>query len=569
MIFNELKLLIPILIVIILFCFITLRTNSNFFKFIEDYWFFKKSKYAVASNFFYLLGVILILISLLDLRGHEESITGKTSDKQTMIMIDSSASMLSEDVRPNRFQKAILLARHYVKKAVGQKIAISVFSDSQKILVPFTDDYDLIQARLGMLETLQLGNGGTSLNLAIQESVQYFKSTSKEVVGNILIFTDAEETDGAVELKLPEGINIGIVGVGTAKGGLIPTRNARNEFIGNKTHKGSPVVTKLDESYLKKLSTIIKDYKYWIATSYTLPTEEIINFFNRKFDLKQSKKDYKIRPVLFYYTLIPGILILIISFLLKFKKTFIAPLLLILTFNSYAVGNAEEKKPVKSEQTKKLEDLLAKGELEKEGSMALASSLLKDGFSKDAENLYEENIEKEISEDNIENQFNLGTAKLKNQNVEGAIDKYKEILDFLDNNKIANENLEKELKLNILKALKSSSSGKGKGEGKDKNKDKDDSKDKNKDKSDEGEKSDNKDDKQNNDEKNDKEDQNKDNENNEKDSKPKNENEQEKKDRQNKIPALLKQLINDDNQLQKKLIDGKTTKRKKSEAKDW
>ena len=71
---------------------------------------------------------------------------------KTIILVDSSASMLAEDVRPNRFKKALLLVKHYVKKAVGQQISLVVFSDNQKRIIPFTDDIDLINARLERLE---------------------------------------------------------------------------------------------------------------------------------------------------------------------------------------------------------------------------------------------------------------------------------------------------------------------------------------------------------------------------------------------------------------------------------
>ena len=54
-----------------------------------------------------------------------------------------------------------------------------------------------------------------------------------------------------------------------------------------------------------------------------------------------------------------------------------------------------------------------------------------------------------------------------------------------------------------------------------------------------------------------------------KDEGDKKESEAEKNARKKKLPALLKQLMNDDNKLQKRMIDAKTTKRKTSEQKDW
>ena len=41
------------------------------------------------------------------------------------------------------------------------------------------------------------------------------------------------------------------------------------------------------------------------------------------------------------------------------------------------------------------------------------------------------------------------------------------------------------------------------------------------------------------------------------------------KDAQKKVPALLKQLMSDDNQLQKEFIDAQTRKRSRTNRKDW
>ena len=54
-----------------------------------------------------------------------------------------------------------------------------------------------------------------------------------------------------------------------------------------------------------------------------------------------------------------------------------------------------------------------------------------------------------------------------------------------------------------------------------------------------------------------------------KDEGDKKESKQEKAERQKKLPALLKQLMSDDNKLQKKMIDAKTLRRKASDEKDW
>ena len=580
---------IIVLLASVLWIFYSYRQNKKFAKWVQDHWFYKLSFYSTLSIAMQVFGVILLMLAMLDLRGPEKLIQSQVSNQKTLILIDTSASMFVEDVRPNRFEKALLLVKHYVKKSIGQKISIAVFSDFQKTIVPFTDDIDLIEARIDSLKDLNLNRGGTSLSLAIQEGVQNFQVAEGGSTGNILVFTDAEETDGGIDLTIPETMSVGIVGIGTRKGGPVPMRNDRGEFIRNKTFQGELVVSKLDETFLKKFGEDIPYFKFWIATSYTLPTNDILNFFNRSHQLKLSKNNYRIRPVEAHKLLIPAMLLLSLGYLLKFFPTYLA-LCLLLGFNSQtfaqinspltggvvpgmedlAKKQGEKKGPVKSEETLDLEKRFANGELSDEGVNYLASKLLEDGFVEDSAALYKENLKEDIKDENIAHHFNHASAMLQNEKQKAkAIEKYKDLLDYIEKNpKEDYEKIEKTAKLNILKSFKQNQGGGGKGEDDKEKKDQ-------KDKSSEQNKSDGKGDPKDKDEKgkdgkDEKKEQEKPKEDmRRKDEGDKKESEAEKNARKKKLPALLKQLMNDDNKLQKRMIDAKTTKRKTSEQKDW
>ena len=588
-----------IAIIILSYTWLILKNNTKFFNWVKDHWFYSRSKKHKLSTYFYLIGVSLLLLSLLDLRGPEVKISAKTSDQRTIILIDNSSSMLVEDVRPNRFNKALFLAKHYLKRAVGQKVSVIVFSDGQKKIVPFTDDYNLIEARLETLKDLDLNRGGTGLTLAIQESIQYFKSTSEDVSGNILLFTDAEETDGGITLDIPKGISVGVVGIGTSKGGPIPVRNSRGVFKGNKKFEGKVVISKLDNDYLKNLGKKISNYSYWVATSYSLPTQEIVDFFSRIHTEKNKKNDFRIRPVWANYLMIPGIIFLCFSFLLSRGKIFILTSLLLLSITSFAQVNIpgmpditkgspeEPKEPVKSEKTLRLEEAFVQGKLDDDGKKALAYNLLQDGFPKDSISLYDEILDEKITDENLPHKFNQATAELQDKGQSGAINKYNQILKHIQNsghNK--NDKIADMAKKNILKALQSGGQGSGKKEDEEESDDqedgdKNDSKGKSGDKKDSDKKDKSKDGKKSEDKKDQDGKDGKDNKNEDKkpdDGKDKKEKKKqeskpetgkEKKKRKKKLPTLLKQLISDDNNLQKKMIDAKTTERKGRQKKDW
>lgn len=597
MTFLNTKYLLIIIPIILIFVYLNYKLDRTFYNWIKDHWFYKRTKANKISFCLYLASVSLLIIALLDLRGPVENIEGKVSSQKTIILIDSSSSMLTEDVRPNRYKKALLLIKHYVKKAVGQQISLVVFSDGTKRIIPFTEDIDLIEARINSIEKLTLKKGGTALSLAIQESIQFLKNNSEDnsyFTGNILLITDAEETQDALDLNIPDNISVAVIGVGTKKGGTIPIRNSQGTFQRNKRFKGADVVSKLDESFLQKLGNKIKNYKYWIATSYSIPTEEILSFFNKKHKLKESNSSFKIQPVLSEYLLIPAVILFILSILLKYPRQFhIVKLLLVVSLISISSLRAEDNEPKKSSKTIELENKLINNNLEKQGKLVLGSSLLQDGFSKESETLYEENLQSSINENNKEHHFNYATSLLKNGKIGNGIKKFQNITDYLDRNpSVNNKKLSKSIKENILKAfLSQQGGGKGKKQNKEdknqsnQNDNKDNKQDqsgddkKNKDSSDKNNKSDNK--KKDNEQGNEK---NKDKENHKNQNKDKKEDgkrdkknnkkqdqssEKNDKKKPEKLPAILKQLKSQDNQLQKKLIDAKTIKRKSRDQKDW
>jgi Ca-activated chloride channel family protein len=299
--------------------------NRSFFKWIKTYWFYEQTWLSKFSNLLYYISILLFLLSLLDLRGPEKKIKGALPDQRTIIVLDSSLSMLCEDVRPSRFIKAIQLARHFVKNSAGHQIAIVIFSDTQKRILPFTDDIDLVDSRLAALEKTNAIGGGSSIAQAVSEAAGYFETDGdegKDSTGNILLFTDAEEGDGDFKISLPNNINLAVVGVGTASGGNIPIRWEDGSFKGYKMKKNDPVVTKLDESFIKSLGKNVKSFSYWIANSYSLPTDEILNFFRGTYNKAHSAGDMRVRPVYSHYILIPAVLFYALSIIIGRFATF-------------------------------------------------------------------------------------------------------------------------------------------------------------------------------------------------------------------------------------------------------
>ncbi|MBL6990015.1 MAG: VWA domain-containing protein [Bacteriovoracaceae bacterium] len=469
------------LLIFLLFIFFQMRRDRLYSKWIYKYWFLVRSIKNKISSILYYLAFFILLLACLDFRGEEQSIKGEIPDQKTIILIDASASMLTEDVSPNRYNKALLLAKHFVKRAVGHKIAIVVFSNIQKRVIPFTDDIDLLNSRIQALEKVDIRRNGSNIFNAIKESLIYFNvQETRNINGNLLIFTDFEDTSSTRGLRrgeIPNSLNVAVVGIGTLNGGLIPLRSQTGVLERHKRYKGKNVVSKLDEKALKRLGGNIKNFKYWVSQSLTLPTEEVINFFRSKFKKKLRNSEYKIRPVYAKYLVVPALLLIIISLIFKMSNTFTSTVIVTI----YILSNLIYSTPLAAKDkylTKKIEDYKQKmrnGMLDRSGRLKLAEYLLRNKKEKEALEIYEENISKK-GKHTKQTLFNYGTALLASGEIKKAKDLYQSILDKLPKTKDKKDlALIDSIRKNVLLTLKSKLNKKDKKKkGKKKEKDKSD-----------------------------------------------------------------------------------------------
>lgn len=564
--------LIPIVICILLIIFFIFKIEKKYYQWIEHTWFLKRNKLSKIAQVFYFISIALFLLSLLDLRGPEQKMAGETSEQNTILMIDSSLSMLAEDVRPNRFEKAIFIARHFIKNSAGHKISVVVFSDTHKKLVPFTSDRDLLDARISALRDIGVSGGGTGIRQAIQESIGYFSGKDIETAsGNIVLLTDAEETDLGFNLKVPESVSLALIGLGTVKGSTIPIRDGSGISRGVKKFKGQAVITKLAENVLKKIVSEVKYAKYWIASSYSLPTNSILSFFEKSMNSRLSEEDIVIKPVLNQYILIPALVFLFLASIIKIKSPYVLSLFLAFLFSFNLKGQEDSEKPKLTKEqleaqvriNKYLEKWKGKS-LSKREKMGLASQYLKLKDATKASNILDKELNSEVTDENKLDFFNSATADLQQKKIKSAAKKLKALKSYLNENQSSdNDELLKKVRENTLLAIKKSKQQKkvDKKKNKDKKKDKDDKKNgssKNKNK---------KDDQKGQEDKKNKQSSSGDNKEDKQNDKSKG---KPKKKKPRKMTGLLKQLLDEDRNLQKKLLDTSTNKKNKSrEKKDW
>src|SRR5437588_10082924 len=173
-----------------------------------------------------------------------------------LFAVDTSRSMLSNDVAPNRLERVKLAAQDLITELQGDRVGLIAFAGRAFLQAPLTIDYDAAVESINDLDTKTIPEGGTNISEAIALATQTF---GKSAMGNraLIIFTDGEELSGdavnAAKKAADAGVKIFTVGVGTAQGSLIPVEG-KNEAGFVKDAKGQVVKSKLDENRLREIA---------------------------------------------------------------------------------------------------------------------------------------------------------------------------------------------------------------------------------------------------------------------------------------------------------------------------
>ncbi len=204
-----------------------------------------------------LVGIALALVSLAKPRWGYTYEEVKRKGLDLIIAVDTSRSMLANDVQPNRLERVKLAAQDLITELRGDRVGLIAFAGRAFLQAPLTIDYDAAVAALTELDTNIIPEGGTNISEAIDLAV---KTYGKSAIGNraLIIFTDGEELAGdavkVAKAAADAGVRIFTVGVGTPEGSLIPLTQAGGGTSFVKDSSGQVVKSKLDEKRLREIA---------------------------------------------------------------------------------------------------------------------------------------------------------------------------------------------------------------------------------------------------------------------------------------------------------------------------
>jgi Ca-activated chloride channel family protein len=187
---------------------------------------------------------------------HWENINRRGNE--VVFAIDTSRSMLTPDVKPNRLTRAKLAIDDMARQLDGDGIGIVAFAGSAFLTCPLTLDYNAFHQSLDAIDIHTIPRGGTNIPSAILEA----RAALRRRPGSdriLILVTDGENLEGdaltaAQEAAKQDGLKIYTVGMGTAQGDLIPLP----QDLGGgsvKDETGAFVRSHLDEAGLKAIAS--------------------------------------------------------------------------------------------------------------------------------------------------------------------------------------------------------------------------------------------------------------------------------------------------------------------------
>jgi Ca-activated chloride channel family protein len=239
-----------------------------------------------------------------------------------LFAVDTSKSMLAEDVRPNRLQRAKFAILDFVGQLEGDRVGILPFAGSAFLMCPMTIDYSAFEDSLGAINTSIIPRGGTDLATAISEAESVLSNDANHKI--LVLLTDGENLEGdvieAARAAAEKGMTIYTVGVGTSDGELIPlNRNGKTGFV--KDAAGRFITSQLDE----KMLTEIAEATGGLYVPLGARGEGLQTIYQEKLSLipkeELAEKRHKVPLERFVWPLGAAIVVLMLEFLVGGRKS--------------------------------------------------------------------------------------------------------------------------------------------------------------------------------------------------------------------------------------------------------
>lgn len=418
---------------------------------------FRRAESGIRIFLFFLVFLCLIL-ALARPQWGESSKRVERKGVDILFLLDTSLSMLSEDVKPNRFETAKHEIKAIMRKLKGDRVGLVVFSGSAYLQTPLTLDYSAFQLFLESVKVGHVPDPGSSLSSALNYVLRIFpKEDLKYKV--LILMTEGEDTLGGLDETLKSlreaKIRVYPIGMGTEAGGPIPLKDQTGRQVGfKKDRSGEVVISRMDPKVLTKIAEETEGL-FFPGTSAEREVDLLLKHIASLGQKNINEKMIAEKEDHYGFFLFWALVFLILELFVR-RSQRIKPALMILAAMFLFSGFIETPRGLNKQGNeefaqKKYQSAIADYQKAKikdpdDGAIRynLGTALYQTGQFRDARTEFQKAVDLSKTDPELQakSYYNLGNTEYRLGNFEGAIKDYKEALKLNPKDLDAKSNLE-------------------------------------------------------------------------------------------------------------------------------
>jgi len=283
-------------------------------------------EYSIRKPILKFIGMMLILSCLVVALADPQ--TGSRLEKvkhkgiDLMICLDVSNSMLAQDIKPDRLERAKQSISRVIDNLDGDRIGIIVFAGKAYTQLPITTDYAAAKMFLATINTGIVPTQGTAIASALELAANSFGESKHNKA--IVVITDGEDHEGdalaQAEAIAKKGITIYTIGMGLPEGAPIPVMSGNVQIGYKKDSDGQTIMSKLDETLLQRIASM-GNGMYVRANNSETGLNKIFDDINKIQKTEIEEKQFSDFEDRFQYFIAIAILLLVVDFFVFERKT--------------------------------------------------------------------------------------------------------------------------------------------------------------------------------------------------------------------------------------------------------
>lgn len=201
-----------------------------------------------------LIAIVLGIIAMANLRKPLQAKGSKANGIDVMIALDVSKSMLSQDEKPSRLDKAKQFINQLTDKLENNRVGLIVFGGQAYLQMPLTADAAATKMFVSNASPEMVSVQGTNLSAALQMSDASLDTKEKKYKTVVLITDGEDHEDKAIDVAkelADHGTVLHTIGVGSPEGSTI-IEPGTNEY--KRDENGQTIISKLNDTLLIQLA---------------------------------------------------------------------------------------------------------------------------------------------------------------------------------------------------------------------------------------------------------------------------------------------------------------------------